>query len=724
MLTSDELAELAQITDRGARKAIQSRRWRGADLIVREEASNVGRGGKILKVHVDSLPKDLRDDWYLQHGIDPNAKYEPAIPGEASAFEAEFKQSKKFEADLQLARWRHDVIRPALECRKQSPERSAIFDELAGVERLLPNGTRKRISRPQLYRWVRAFEENNAGLAGLMPKENSRKGKRDVTVSRTWDGFFADHVSVEDHARVADDLTYYIRSLWGSGERGKYAVSEKATTRLIEISRDLNVVAFDALELGRPTTKSGISTQFEVCFVNTRQVTEERKYGLWAIKRKDNAKFQDEYVPHIRRDYSAYNPRDIIVGDVHPVDVMMRRADGSVVYPKAISWMDIATNEMHMTFVLCEPGEGIKREHVAMSFEAMVKAWGLPKLLYLDNGSEYKWHEMIGGFTQLSKLVEEGGGTFGLHDLGDNAEVADRVTRSREAVIRSLAYNAKGKPKIEGAFGNIEKVQFALLPGWTAGDRMSKKTHAKGKDPIAYPGTPNEFLADASGMLEWYHKRPQRGRLDGRSPNEVLRDFIEGGWGKTVMKDDKVLALAFSDEVTRVPKSGRVSFKTRHGETTYYYHDKLLHFKEAITLRVPAYKPEFVFCFNGEKLICVAKPEQSFGVLDRAGAEELGRRKKYFHREITEMAKHCALLDLVDETKRHNAHMADAPEAPVAVTVDAGMLDRMAEIASEEREAMLTEHAEKPKPKGPASQWKTGPNKVLAGFQFAEDEDE
>ena len=717
-LYSADLEQLAGVSQQAVSKALKSRRWRGADLMVHEEASNVGRGGKVLKVHVDSLPKDLRDAWYLARGIDPNGKVEPQVAGVASAFEGEIRQSKLFDKHMKLAQWRHDVIRPVLVLPKRSKERAAMLDELAGEMRRLPDGTRKSISRAQLYRWVGAFEKNNTGLAALMPKESARKGVRDIVVSRVWDGFFEGHISSGDHTRVGDDLTHYIRSLWGSGERGKYAVSEKATTRLIELSRDLGVLSFEALELGRPVSKSGVGTQFEVCFVNTRRVSEERKYQLLAIKRKDNATFQDEYVPHIRRDYSAYKPRDIIVGDVHPTDVMMLRPDGSKVYPKAISWIDIATNEMHMTFVLCEQGEGIKREHVAMAFEAMVQDWGLPKLLYLDNGSEYKWQEMIGGFTQLSKLTE---GAFGIHDLDNNTEVHERVVNCREAVVRSLAYNAKGKPKIEGAFGNLEKVQFALLPGWTAGDRMSKKTHAKGKDPIPYPGDAKAFLKDVSTQLEWYHKRPQRGRLNDRSPNEALRDFIEGGWGKTVLSDKKVLELAFAQEVTRVPNSGRVSFKSRHGETTYYYHDKLLHYKDPITLKVPAYKPEYVFCFDGEELLCIARPEQTYGVLERAGAEELGRRKKYFHREVSEMAKHCALLDLVAETERHNTHMPDAPEAPVAVTVNADALERMAEAERQDREAMLANQSENQKPRGPVSQWKTGPNKVLSGFEFEEE---
>ncbi len=54
----------------------------------------------------------------------------------------------------------------------------------------------------------------------------------------------------------------------------------------------------------------------------------------------------------------------------------------------------MATNQMHMTFVFLAKGEGVRREHVAMSFQAMVAEWGLPKMLYLDNGAEYSNPDM------------------------------------------------------------------------------------------------------------------------------------------------------------------------------------------------------------------------------------------------------------------------------------------------------------------------------------------
>lgn len=716
-LTSKQLMELSNRSQSAVAKALKAGRWFDTDLLIKSVPSSSGQGGKILLAHADQLPPHLKERWYAQHGIDLHEKRDPETGKTVLVDDQAHQPDAAFQRNLDLAIWRSDVIRPATDLPKGSAERAAMIEKIAETPHRFPTGKRKLITKQTLYNWVREYEAS--GLNGLMRKTRTDTGAKRQKVTRAWDAFFEAHIDAAKHAEISDELTTYIRSLWAAGERGWRSITEKSTTRLIEMSRGLNVLAFDALELGRCGDTNAKGTQFGICNVNRRQVDRHREYALLAIKDKDNAVFQDNYMPSIRRDYSSLLPRQIVVGDVHPVDIMMRREDGTVVYPKAIAWYDVATNEIHMTFVLCEPGEGIRREHVAQSFEAMVDEWGLPEMLYLDNGSEYSWDAMIGGFTQLSKLTQGGLKVF---DLDGDPNVAKRVANGREAVVRSMPYNAKGKPGIEGAFGNIEQVFFATIPGWTAGDRMNKKTHAKGKDPVAFDGDAHAFLETAGTALEWYHKRPQHGRLAGMSPNEALRNFIDQGWGKTTLSRPEVLALAFAEEVERMPDRGRVSYTPRRGETMYFYADELLGLDHKITLRVPAFNPEFVFCFADGELICQAFPEQTFGVLDGAGAQEVNRRGKAFRRQIAEKRKHVALLSLTEETERHIAHMPDAPEAPVSAIVDAGIIDRMARMQGESRKALLDE-AENKKPKGPVEQWKTGPNEVLAGFQFAEDEE-
>lgn len=711
-LFGDDLATLAAVSLRMAQKALSAGRWRGVDLAVRQVAvGRGGAGGMAPQVHVDSLPADLRAAWYLGQGV--------ALHERVDAATGEVRQVPEAVLDprmglrLEIAQWRLSLIRKAVSHPRGSGGRKAALEEVAAAQWVMPDGKRRLIGRSTLYGWVAGYDAQ--GLTGLLPEVRRDKGERRVVVSQAWDGFFGTRVCDDVADQVAGDVTKYIRSLWASGEAGWRMIAHKTTTRLIEMTRDLRDVSFDGLPLGGLSDVAGTQTQFGICAVHGRRVRAEDKYRLIAMRNKDNAKFQDTVAPTIRRDYSLLKPREIVVGDVHPMDIMVLRPDGSKAYPKAIAWFDPATAEVHMTVVLLERNEGVRREHVAMAFEAMVDQWGLPKLLYLDNGSEYSWAEMIDGFTQLSKLA---GMTIKEHGAGI---VDARVEEAQQAVVRSIAYNAKGKPGIEGLFGNLEQVFFSNVPGWTAGERMRKKTHAKGRDPVPFNGDMQAFYETIRIHLEHYHKRPMRG--SGKSPNEVLRGHISGGWGKTVLQDPAVLALAFSTLIERTVDRGTVQFAPRHGESQRYYCAAFVGMEQGtkITLRVPAYDPEFLFVFDdlGE-LIGIARPEARYHPLDPAGAIEGAKRGKYLRRHIRQMSRDIALLDLTGETVRHIGHLPDAPEVPVAAEINADMLSRMADRAAAERVLLAAPEAQK---RRAAKQFAAPRNAALDALEY-DDEDQ
>lgn len=710
-IASGEVQNLAGVSQQAVNKAFAARRWRGCDLIVREVASHVGQGGKVLQVHVDSLPAELREAWYLERGIRLNDRIEPATGQVVKVPERAAQHDARWDDRTAVARWRLDLIRAAVAHPKGSTARKAALDGIAGQVWTGPDGRRKALARSTLYNWVSAYDAE--GLAGLMPEIRKDKGIARAVVTQGWDGFFAGRISDDDQRRIGDDLTKYIRSMWAAGASGWRTISEMSTTRLIEMSRDLRDVTFDSLPLGRLSDLSTMATQFGVCAVSGRRVREEAQFKVIAIRDKDNARFQDTIMPTVRRDYSQLKPREIVVGDVHPTDIMVLRPNGRRAYPKAISWFDPATGEVHMTLVLLEEREGIRREHVAMAFEAMVAEWGLPKLLYLDNGSEYSDAAMIDGFTQLSKLV---GMTVKESSLAD-----ERVMSGRQAVVRSIAYNAKGKPGIEGLFGNLERVFFSHVEGWTAGDRMRKKTHAKGRDPVPFDGDMAAFVETVRLHLDHYHKRPARESR--KSPNERLRDYIDAGWGKTVPASPEVLSLAFSTVAERVVDRGCVSFAPRDGRSQRYYCEALLGLmpETRVTIRVPAYDPQFLFVFDqGGDLLGIARPEQQYHPLDGAGAREGAARAKFLRRYLREQTRHCALLDLTEEAARHVGHLPEAPEMPIAAVIDAGMFDRMKALEAADRERRA---AEATAPRREVTQFKTGPNAALAAVTY-EDEAE
>ncbi|PIE09049.1 MAG: hypothetical protein CSA73_00545 [Rhodobacterales bacterium] len=203
-LDAEALSELASVSDRAAQKALKARKWRGADLLVREiEIGRGGAGGRALQVHVDSLPPDLREAWYLERGVKLHEKVDAATGETILIPEAAYLNDKRHEADLAQARWRHEVIRPILILPRQSAGRAALIKELAAQPRLFPNGQRKAVTPQTIYNWVKAFEAE--GLHGLMRKRRSDVGARRTGITRAWDGLFAPHIDEATHNGVADE---------------------------------------------------------------------------------------------------------------------------------------------------------------------------------------------------------------------------------------------------------------------------------------------------------------------------------------------------------------------------------------------------------------------------------------------------------------------------------------------------------------------------------------
>jgi hypothetical protein len=208
------------------------------------------------------------------------------------------------------------------------------------------------------------------------------------------------------------------------------------------------------------------------------------------------------------------------VGDVHPIEIKLTRADGTAVMPRAIAWLDVATQRLHVTLIQLEKGEGVKQVHVAQSFAAMCSAWGLTRQLYLDNGSEYGWQDMMEGFAQLSRLT----------GVELDTRLEPQMAAAPNAVVRARPYNAQAKP-IEGIFALLEQQVLSMLPGWIGGNRMRQKTHNVGRAPQAFGGDWESFHQSFDHALAYYHARaqPRSRSLKGKSPNQALNAAIAAG---------------------------------------------------------------------------------------------------------------------------------------------------------------------------------------------------
>jgi hypothetical protein len=636
---TDEFSTLADITERGGRNAIikclSGGAYKGNTLTVRTIESNVGRGGNSYQVFVPSLPQDLRAIWHKQH---PEALNPPAVaPVMLPAPECFDRRMAKEVAEW---KWKLSIITPALAFPKNSKGRGAVLEEIARRFHQTLDGKKVTYTVATLRVWIQSVED---GEPTKLARKRRKKGLRRAMVTRKWDK--AAPFPEPEKNRIATEIEEHTRKLWRDGAPGWKRVEQLSSSKLWEISR----------------AAGWSDAPYAACNVGRHWVERHRDSSLIAIREKDAKRFADEFTPRIIRNRNGYKPMDIIIGDVHPLDVV-KLHDGREVHARLIAWLDLATNDIFCTVVLPPKGRGIRQENVAASFVEMVTAWGLPRHLYLDNGSEYKWAEMMAGFDTISALVS------GFHAF-INDEITDEIHQSVDeqlngkSLTRAKPYNASAK-QAEGIFGILERGFFSAIKGWVGGDRMNKRTHRVGAQPRAFDGTEQEFNAAIQEAIAFYRNTPQNGKT---SPNQKRTAFYADGW-KPYTVAEEVFLFAFS-EVVRLKVTARGIEK----DGVIYYSDALIpYIGKTRDIHFAKWNRSHLFLIDDQGKYIAIPQAPTFGQLDTAGAIEQGRRQSEQNKHIRALKGDGKKLDLLEEMTRHNAAQPAPPALPAGIPITLG----------------------------------------------------
>ena len=629
-LGTHEFAIAEGISDRYARMtlscALDGRTWRGRELTVRMVPSRGGLSGLALQVLSDSLagsPCTL-----------------PAVPRADTSPQA---TAPGTEQGRTIATWRHRIIRQALQHLSGSPGRARAVEDAAKVERDHPTGRRKRVSERQLYEWIALYEAK--GFAGLIPGRRVDRRKSRCFVTRTWDR--AVPFDDDTRAQIAAKLQRRVRSLWARNtEPGWKWIARLARKHLVELTTEAGFTP-DAGELRR------------ICKLSHHMVNQSRKYRAVAIYDHDAKRWHDEHRPRIRRTREGWLPMGLVFGDVHPQDVLLPRPDGSTFTARLVAFSDWSNNRIFIYPVFLGPGEGVRQEHIIEAIVAMAQdpRWGVPQVLYLDNGKEYIALDLIADALKLTTQVRA------LH--ADDEALAELPGKDR-AIRRAQPYNASAKP-IEGLFAVLESGVFSMLPGWIGGNRMANKTANVGKAPVPYPHGQEAFLADLRTAIEAYETNPQSGELDGRSPREAFNAAVAAGW-KAVMAKPETMLAAFARDASGTVRQGAFKHKGKR-----YTHRAIQALPKgtALHIRVPLWGDRSAIPVMDEdgSLLCVATLDRRYHPLDREGAREAGRRHAAARQGVKKLRADTEPLDM----RRELAELV-AAEEPAAIPESLGTI--------------------------------------------------
>lgn len=628
-LSAPDLGELAGISRQKAHRALanafRGEAWRGSLLAVRTIRGRGGRSGLQYEARVDSLPLDLQLRFKDAYGEAP----------------PQLSHGPRAQEERQF--WHH-VIAPALAHPKGSRERGQAVREAAAQERWRPGRKPFRVSERSVQRKLDDYEAR--GLAGLSRAKRTDAGSRAVILTREWDR--AVSLSGAEKARIASVIRDYVRGLHKAGT-APALIREYASAKLLKLTADAGY------DLGADGSA--------ICRLPKMFIEGERVYRRVAQLRQHRKAYEDEKPRVLRTLASA--PMAVLYGDVHPVDIVLQRPDGSTAHARMIGWLDDATRRFRFDLMVLDKGKGIGNRHVIQSFINTVKAWGAPELLYVDNGSEYGFADLIDDALRLVSGSEQ------------------------RAIKRALPYNASAKP-IESIFKVLENTYLRGIPGWIGGDRTNKKTANVGNKVDPFPGSLDQFQALVANAIELYNRVPQeRGKLKGRAPYQAYEQAIQAGWTMTEVHAD-AFRLAFSHKRQLTLRQGAVSI----GGRRWTCPELVTWLEPKITALIPKYEDwtriPLLDPSTGE-LVGMAEPQRAYGPTEAAGAIEAGRVSRERLAAVLKLARSAPDIDPLKEQVEFLAMQAPSPAAPVGATIGASddalrMLAAMNETPKEKRE--------------------------------------
>ena len=598
-ISTDEFAERHELSHRAASRilaqAAQGHPWRGAHLSVRQRRGRGGNGGFFYEVLEEARANSGEVD-------------ETTAPGAPA-------QAQGDRIELRFA-----AIAPALLYPRGSAERAQALKTAAAA------GDQDLRT---LQRWMARYEAQ--GVGGLANARPRNAGLRRVAVSRAFDQAVLranlDPFLLEE---IGAELELSLKGLWASR-------AEAAGWR--EIRRLAQTLLSENCET------RALSLPSEALRLSRRRVEAFAPFRVINQRRNDRKAF-DDAKPRIRRDWTGLAPMERVVGDVKHLDVIVRRPDGTLAWPKIVAFLDAGTNRIFVHPVLLGQGEGVRQEHVIEAFLAMVcdPDWGFPKGLYLDNGAEFAALTKVQG--ALGAINEPGART----------------------IIFAQPYNASAKP-IESMFARLDRYVFSLLPGYAGPNRMAKKTQRVGKAPEAFPGDWDEFCSVVTGLIAEHNTRPIGGLWRDRSPRDWHDAKCAGGWRPATV-DPVALDAAFCDHDSRRIDRGILKIG---GQRFHHPAISALPGRTAVDIALPWRRDVHPLArVPGGSWVRVL-PDIPYPARWIEGARETGRRQSAQNRYVAQLAREAPKLDPIGIKLRSVARAtAKPPSGKLAMGLDLG----------------------------------------------------
>lgn len=430
----------------------------------------IGKGGKQLRILLDSLPQEAQDRF---NGTNPDKPAQNAIEAYEALTDLERDKAKlKMFVVHEYLSFRNRFI--GRDCRKEFIKQ--FVEDYPDYE--------LKFTPTNLDRWVKKYKSD--GLMGLV----DRRGKNTKgTTSLTQD--------MQDHF-----LYVYLND-------AKPHIS----------------VCFDIVKKYYET--QGITVPSISSFKRFLKTVPEPTIIYY---REGKKTFNDRCMASIPTEYTKnLYSNDEWVADHHVFDVLVND-NGKVGRAWLSVWFDRRSRCILGYVVnLCDPNADI----VLDSFYDSVKKFGVPKRVQIDNGKDYKAHDL-----------------FNLENSYALANVMELAVRT------SIKFNAKAKP-VERVFRTLE-LRNRLLPNYL-GDRPDNRPESMkklNKDIADELMSYSDFRKYVDNNIKIYNNTPHSGKgMNGRTPKEVYESSFNGAV-KYIADDELKAIMRRTTKCAKVQKNG------------------------------------------------------------------------------------------------------------------------------------------------------------------------
>lgn len=642
-LTIKDIASILNVTRQSIEKKAKKETW----CFIEEDG--LGRGGKIKKFPLSSLPANIQEALIYKEGVNPDML--PALKPAASA--VMIKQYNDTDAlfpsfaqaltpvaqgGLGLMQSQYNpetVIREQDLTDPRIVKILAILRECEAMPRNWTAGKRKWVESVAMrhevgwqvvYKWMKKYEQK--GIAGLRHTKSYADSPRNWTPEAV--DFWVSLCGKREH-RDANRRALYDNILVIEASRRGWTIGGYESANWW-FKKKWNP-CLDALQRG----------------------------GMRAL---------DNLLPPILRDYSDLAPFQIIVGDQHRFDRwVMDEETGEIFRPEGYLWQDLRTRVIY--------GAAVDKKYdawlIGLALRIGVSCYGAFGSIYTDNGkpeisrfvtsilANMRAHGMEWQRTEeiVTDLLDV--------DPDDISPCCIMPGSHRRAIVK----NAKAK-MIEGTFDRLEEIMAAvmLLPGQTK--TMKHDTNWQDIDHqeaqrLAAQGkllTSREFALAMYCAIDHYNKKKvHRGVLAEWSwspkpaqvtPHDCLRACYNDGWRPQMMSSDAA-DLLFLARDSRIINKGMISLNKE-----YYVHDALIEMhKKRVDIRYNPMTYAECHVYQGGKYLCTAFPVERSSMIDqdlasRKIAEKRERRRRFAEefRKISAIAPDFRQYSQIPEAER------------------------------------------------------------------------